>query len=186
MSRWALISDEHTQARVECILDVARELRARGVSVGGFIQQRSAPGEGPGGFELVRLAKPGERAVLAQKPAKDGVAVDDAACDYLFDDVAFKRALEWIREDAQSCELLVLDVISKMESYGHGHARSLRTALESGRVVLLGVRASELSAVVDEFQLDTDSVVSWLELPVTEAERSRFVRKLADETTAKA
>ena len=182
MTRWALISDEHSQTRIDCVLDMIRRLQEQGVSIGGFVQRRLEKTDGPGGFELTRLSQGHERVTLAQKPAVGGVAVDDAACDYVFESTAFECALTWIEEDARRCDLVVLDVISKMETYGHGHARSLRRALElaAAKVVLIGARASELNAIVDEFQLDLDAVVSYLELPVSNADRDRFVREVAE------
>ena len=55
-------------------------------------------------------------------------------------------------------DLLVLDVISKMETYGHGHAASLKAALETAgaKIVLIGVRASQLDAIVNAFALDEE------------------------------
>jgi len=178
MTRWALISDESTRSRTACLLDVVRRLRDRGVSVGGFFQRRTDDDKG---FEVIRLSDERDRVTLAQKPVKNGIVVDDAACDYVFEETAFTTARGWVEEDAKRCDLLVLDVISKMETYGHGHAESLKTALATAgdRVVLIGVRASQLNAIINAFDLDVDSVVTYLELPVPAADHERFVEELA-------
>jgi nucleoside-triphosphatase THEP1 len=178
MTRWALISDEQTQTRTACISEMVARLRRARVSVGGFIQRRTDDDKG---FELVHLLDDRECIALAQKPAISGVLVDDAACDYVFEEAAFRTARHWIEEDSRTCDLIVLDVISKMETYGHGHGASLKAALAlaADKVVLIGVRASQLDAIVSVFALDLDSVVSWLELPVSATDRERFVHDVA-------
>lgn len=180
MVRWALISEEHSEPRLACTLETVARLRRAGVSVSGFVQRRFRR-DGQHGFELLRISGGDERVEggrieLAKKPATSSAEV---TCDYDYEDGAFRRARSWIEEDARLCDCLVLDVISKMERYGRGHAGSLRLALASGKLVILCVRSSQLAEIVDEFALDVDQVVAWLELPVSEADKESFVTQVA-------
>lgn len=179
MVRWALISEEHSEPRLACVVEVVARLRRAGVSVGGFVQRRFRRDD-QHGFELLRISGESERVELARKPATSSAGSNaEVTCDYDYEDAAFRRAHTWIEEDARRCDCLVLDVISKMERYGRGHAGSLRLALTAGKLVILSVRSSQLAEIVDEFALDVDEVVAWLELPVSEADKEKFVSQVA-------
>jgi SAM-dependent methyltransferase len=96
-------------------------------------------------------------------------------CGFLFERAGFEAARAWIAEDAARAEVLVLAEVGKLESAGEGHAAALKLALESGRPVLLSVRADVLAPVVERFGL-SDAIA---ELGTAE-ELEGFVQRVAE------
>ncbi len=177
MARWAVVTGERGHNKADFVMGVAEELRAAGVRVAGYVQRRRHDGAEKG-HDLQRLST-GERILLSQ----DGVAAkgisQDAFCTYAFHVDAFARAFEWLRQDAQGAQVLVLDDISKLETQGNGHAAALAWALsQHDKVVLVSARASQLFYVVENFGLDGEPVAA-AELSAEAPEPRAFARAIA-------
>ncbi len=177
MTPWALISGEQCDPKARCALEVASELEARGISVGGVVQ-RSRGSDGAKSSELVRVAG-GARVPLAQEGIAPRGASEEAFCSYAFRLDAFAQARRWLEEDLADRRVLILGDLSKLEVAGRGHAESLRRALSLGeeRLLVLTVRTSQLGYLMGNYALESDPVAS-LQLPDGPGERRAFVDAL--------
>lgn len=165
MARWALVTAEKGVGKGPVILEVAERLREAGIRVGGFLQLSRKDAEGLKTYEVARVGRE-ERVVLAVEGIAPKGETEESFCTYAFRNESFDRAREWIEQDAPSCQVLVLDDVSKLEAMGKGHAASLRLALGTGpgTVVLIGARSPQLSYVMEAFGLD-DEPVGAVDLP---------------------
>jgi nucleoside-triphosphatase THEP1 len=185
MARWALISGDKGHDKAALALQIAERLRARGVKVGGFVQ-RSWRDEAADQkrYELVRLGKP-EKALLAVDGEVAKGPDREEFCSYAFRNDVFSLACQWMREDAQQAQVLVIGEVSKLEASGKGHASSMRVALEQddSKVVLVLARASQLFYVMESFGLSDDPLAA-LEMPADSAAIDALADQLADATLA--
>ncbi len=155
MSRWALVvgtkgSDKHARLR-----ELVERLRARGVRVGGVLQEPIDGQEEREGYVARELGGLG-RAVLARraKAQDDGDAAKQVICSYAFDAEALARARGWIARDARASDVVVIDEVSKLEVARGGHHDAIVDALAGPAIALLVVRADQLFAVMERFGLD--------------------------------
>lgn len=165
MARWAIISGSHGAENVACARALLERLRCSGIRIAGILQHKSRNERGDKRYEVIRICD-GERAILAV----DGVAArgpaEESFCSMAFHNDAFDAARRWVEEDVVGADLLILDGISKLEVSGKGHSATVERALRREDViVLLSVRASELSYVVERFALVEDDMVAAIELP---------------------
>jgi nucleoside-triphosphatase THEP1 len=180
MARWALISGESGEENAAFAMEVIERLKMDGIRIAGFVQHKSRNERGEKRYHLERLLT-GEQAILAV----DGVAAKGPSqeffCSMAFHNDAFNAANRWVKEDAAGAGLLLLDGISKLEVSGKGHSATLERALRLRRpVVLICVRASQLSYVIERFALPDDKMVAALELPADESAFEAFVGELRE------
>ena len=180
MARWALISGESGVENAACAMEVLGRLKGDGIRIAGFVQRKSRNERGEKRYHLERLST-GERAILAV----DGVAAkgpsEEFFCSMAFHNDAFDAANRWVKEDAAGADLLLLDGISKLEVSGKGHCATLEKALRLRKpVILICVRASQLSYVIERFALHDDKMVAALELPADQSAFDAFVGDLRE------
>jgi nucleoside-triphosphatase THEP1 len=132
----------------------ATELAARGLQVGGVVQE-PIERDGRRGYEARRVGGD-ERVVLAGKGAAPPGASKEALtdfCSFVFDERAFERAAGWIRAASNEADVVVIDEVSKLEVARGGHHDAVRDALGGRALVLLVVRGDQLFSVVERFEL---------------------------------
>lgn len=153
MSRWALVAGARGGEKTARVRAAVEALRARGVALGGFVQDPIDEGDARVAYEVRRLTT-GERVRMARPQGAAPAAREEEFCSMVFDGDAFDRARAWLEADAAAATVLVVDEVSKLEAAGRGHARAIERALASDKVIaLLCVRADQLFAVVERFGL---------------------------------
>jgi len=145
---------------------VIARLRARGWTVGGFLQEPLGdPGE-PEGYVLVDL-RSGERVPLARSSSTPEV------CNWSFEPQAFARAAEWCA--APELDFVFLQ-LGPLEAGGEGHWPTVtRTLAEAHAVAVLGMRPNVLARLA----LRLPDPIAGLELPVDDPGLERFVDRIA-------
>jgi nucleoside-triphosphatase THEP1 len=179
MARWAVVTYDSAVNRAAEVGDLAERLRARGLSVAGFVQEKRLDAEGHASFELLRLRHP-ERHAMGTTGGAEKKAQAEGECTFTFSPAAFARARAWLEEDAPAAQVLVLSEVSKHEVSGQGHHDALVWALglpESKKVVLVA-RANQLSYLVEKFA-PPGQPAAYLELPATPDQKAAFVEALA-------
>ncbi len=159
-------------------LELADELARRGVIVGGYFQRPISDELDRRGYDLVRVRDRDQVLPLARGTAeKPGTS---RVCSFIFSNAAFREGFAWLKEDALSARVLVIDEISKLEVKGEGHAQALDWALglAEHRILLLSVRADQLFYVVEAFGLE-DRIAGYLELPALPDDLERHASRLA-------
>lgn len=155
--RWALIVGPKGSGKTTLAARVARALTERGVSVGGVLQEASIRDGERVGFQARRVGAGGDQVPLARRGvAPEGTPPERAHefCSYVFDDGAFVQARSWVEHAADTADVVIVDEVSKLEVARGGHHDGIRGALGAGALVLLVVRADQLFAVVERFELD--------------------------------
>lgn len=140
-------------------------LRARGLRVGGLLQQPT----GDGGLLLVNIEH-GAQIALARRDERT-----PDICDLSFDGRAFAQGRRWIAES--DAEVVLLE-IGKLEARGQAHWASAADVLHGDRrrLALLCIRPDKLFDIA--YELPDPS--AGLELPASDGELARFVDALAD------
>jgi nucleoside-triphosphatase THEP1 len=157
MRRWALIVGPKGSAKSLLARRAAEALSARGVAVDGVVQEAQREGGETVAFRARRIAESGDAILLAgHGAAPQGTRAESAFpfCGYVFDVDAFARAGEWVREAARNSRVVLVDEVSKLEVARGGHHDAIRDAFTAGALVILVVRADQLFAVVERFELD--------------------------------
>ncbi|MHB8873135.1 MAG: DUF2478 domain-containing protein [Myxococcaceae bacterium] len=185
MAHWAVITYGKAVDRGAEVRELASHLRARGLSVAGFAQEKQPHPEGGALYDLVRLGK-GERLRLGGTSPKPAAADTDSKCSFSFDPAGFARAFSWLAQDAAGAQVLVLSEVSKLEAGGEGHHAALKwaLALPSPKAVVFVARAEQLSYLVEKLSPPGEPL-AYLELPSGPAEKDAFVEALAAALEAK-
>lgn len=155
--RWALIVGPKGSGKTSLAARVADALTARGVSVGGVLQEALHQDGENVGFQARRVGSSGDELPLARRGvAPVGTPPERAheLCSYVFDAEAFVRARSWVEHAANTADVVIVDEVSKLEVARGGHHDGIRSVLGSPAIVLLVVRADQLFAVVERFELD--------------------------------
>jgi tRNA (adenine37-N6)-methyltransferase len=175
-----VVSGPPGAGKTTAMLRLAELLSAGGARVGGFFQQTTVDELGRRGYDLVRFRDRSQPIVLARREAPRDQTTEAAPCPFVFSRDAFASGLAWIREDAASADVLVIDEVSKLEMGDGGHCDAVRwaLALESRPLLLLSVRADQLSAVVERFELH-DRIREHIQVPTTDAELAETARRYA-------
>ena len=152
-ARWALLIGRRASGKSSLAARVAATLGERGLAVGGVIQDAV---EEDGTCVGIRVRRIGgdEHALLARLGSAPRDGNEQAFCSFVFDNRAFAAARDWIAADASSAAVLIIDEVSKLEAARSGHCEAVERALAAAAVVVLVVRAEELSAVMERFALD--------------------------------
>jgi nucleoside-triphosphatase THEP1 len=177
-ARWALVSAERMEESTACALSVVARLEAAGIRTAGFAQHKDADAHGQKRYEVVRLHSQ-ERALLAV----DGTAAkgenEESFCSIVFHNDSFATARRWAEEDKHEAELFLLGGVGKLEVFDKGHSPLLEGLLkEDGALLLLCVRASQLSYVMERFVFPEERMVDALELPAPPHAVEGFVESL--------
>lgn len=163
--RWALISGAKGTRKSETATRLAELLGARGLTVGGVVQQSTHESDDRVLYRARRLGEPPLVIPLARRGSPPEGARPEAACtfcSFVFDRDAFTEAGGWIREAAAHADVVVIDEVSKLEVSRGGHHDAIAAALGERALVVLVVRADQLFAVVERFELE--DAVATLEL----------------------
>lgn len=179
MARWAVITYDSAVNRAAEVQALAGQLRARGLSVAGFVQEKRVGAEGQASFELQRLGRDerhpmGAAAGGEKKPAAEG------ECTFSFSPDGFARARAWLEADAAAAQVLLLSEVSKHEVSGQGHHDALAWALglPEKKLVVFVARANQLSYLVEKLKPQGEPV-AYLELPADPGLKQAFVEALA-------
>ena len=176
MAAWALIRGDKGEGKTSQARAVAARLRERGIRVGGFVQQAVQETDGTRvGYDLARIA--GGTPIPLARRGKVPQAGQVGFCSHVFEPSAFVQAREWLREEAPSAEVLIIDEVSRLETASQGHAAAVRfaLALPATRVVVLCIRAEQLFAVTEAFLGDSaGEAVATLEAAAGEDALAQF------------
>ncbi len=171
-TRWALLVGGRGVDGSSLAARAASDLEARGLRVGGVVQDPiERDGERTG--YVARRVGADESVVVARRGAAEP---GEAFCSFTFDPSAFTRAREWIGQASREADVVVIDEVSKLEVAGKGHHDAVREALAGAAIVLLVVRGDQLFAVVERFELGEP--VATLEA-ADEGSYARFVDAVA-------
>jgi len=154
-ARWALLVGRKGEGKSSAASWVAAELAARGVAVGGFVQEAIEEDDERVGYRARGLGRP-DSVVVARRGSPPRGAEDGALlsfCSFVFDNDAFRQARGWLQGDLVEAGVVVIDEVSKLEVARGGHHDAILDALAGGAVVLLVVRADQLFSVVERFDL---------------------------------
>jgi nucleoside-triphosphatase THEP1 len=177
-ARWALISAERIEESTACALSIVARLKAVGIRTAGFSQHKSTNAHGQKHYEVVRLHSH-ERALLAVDGTSAKGENETFFCSLVFHNDSFATARRWVEEDKHEAELLLLGGVGKLEVFDKGHSRLLEGLLkEDGALLLLCVRASQLSYVMERFSFPEERMVDALELPAPPHAVDGFVESL--------
>jgi len=181
MARWAVVTYGSEVNRSAEVRALAGQLRARGLSVAGFAQEKRLDAEGRASFELLRLGRDERRPLGATGGAEaKAKAAAQGECTFAFSADAFACARAWLEEDAKQAQVLLLSEVSKLEAGGEGHYGALVWALglAESKVVVFVARANQLSYLVEKLKPGGDPV-AYLELPSAGPEKEAFLQTLA-------
>jgi len=148
-----IVAGDIGAGKTQAGLRLARSLQEAGLRVGGILAPRLFERGETTGYNALDVAK-GEDAPFARSDPPGqmvgrfyvrpgGLAFADRA----------------IRDAAEHAEVVLIDEVGRWELAGAGHAPALRTALSSGAVPVLFVRAELVEAVVERFGLHGAAVV---------------------------
>lgn len=160
---WALVAGGKGAGKSSTAARVADLLAARGVVVGGVIQEALLEDGDRVAYRARRLGHPSDGVLLARRGAPPEGARTDALstfCSFVFDAAAFATAAGWVRQATTECDVVIVDEVSKLEASGGGHHDAIRDALAGSALVILVVRADQLFAVVERFELE-DAVATF-------------------------
>ncbi len=169
MAKVFLVYGARGAGKTSTTLRLADALLGRGIQVGGFFQRTTTDDLDRRGYDLVRVRDRNQSLPLA-RPGGTEQPGTSTVCSFSFSQEAFAGGLAWLKHDAESARVLVIDEISKLEVRGEGHAQTLRWALglDDSIFLLLSVRGDQLYYVVEAFGLE-ECVVGYLEIPVDHA-----------------
>ena len=161
-------------------LRLAELLQTRGLRVGGFFQRSTRDALDRRGYDLVRLPNRAEVIHLARPGSARDPLSESTICSLAFSRDALNEGLRWLREDAAWANVLVIDEISKLEVVGEGHCEALRwaLALPDDILLLLSVRADQLTYAVERFEL-VDRIRGYVELPAMDAQLEDMAGRLS-------
>jgi nucleoside-triphosphatase THEP1 len=120
------------------LISLAEAAVQAGLRVGGFVQKRvDITGNLSNAYDIVRL-QTGEALRIATR---------NASRQFEFDDTAFQKAFDWIREELPSSQLILIDEIGLLESDGDGHAETLAFILEqqNPKTICMSLREKKAS-----------------------------------------
>lgn len=155
--RWALIAGAKGAGKSGTATQIVELLEARGLTVGGVIQEATHEGDERVLYRARRLGEPPLAIPLARRGSAPEGARPEAVCSFcsfVFDSDAFVEAGRWVREAAARSDVVVIDEVSKLEVSRGGHHDAIEAALGERALVVLVVRADQLFAVVERFGLD--------------------------------
>ncbi|HNS95334.1 MAG TPA: helix-turn-helix domain-containing protein [Polyangiaceae bacterium] len=154
--RWTILARD----RAEQMLDLVDVLRHRGVSVGGFLQLPSGPASAkPMGYDLFRLRHP-ERLPIAERNLTGRRNQGERFCELTFHKNALVRACEWLREDVETSDVLIVDGVGRLEQRGQGLFPALAWARMQPRstMIVLSSRWNRVPQVTQRLALSGPQV----------------------------
>lgn len=186
--RWALLSGAKGTGKTTRLLAVVERLRARGVRVGGVVQEGvepaggGAPAEGRSGY-VAREVDGAARLVIARlaRASDDQDPEAQRVCSFAFDAHALAEARRWVARDAAECDVVVIDEVSKLELGRGGHHDAILAALAGRALTLLCVRADQLFGVMERFGLDAPAAALELGAEGEAGDLDAFVEALLKE-----
>ena len=171
MNPWAVVVGHSRTGKEDALREVVAGLSAAGRRVAGFIQVRLVREDRVYAYDVEDTA--GERRLRIAEAGKD-----PEVCDYGFVPEAFQQARKWtLGEDAE----VVLVEVGKLEAGGQGHWPTFEAALNGPpRVVIAAIRPDLLAS----FVLRLADPFAALETPANPDDVQRFVKTIAERTTA--
>lgn len=185
MARWAAIIGgkgigKSSTARL--VVSMLGKTACGGVKlqVGGFVQHGFTDELDRKCYDLHRIATPCVVA-LARPMSAQAPQDKETVCSFSFNDEAFLEARSWMEHDIATCDVVLIDEVSKLEAMGKGHHDAIVQALAARKdlVVVLSIRAGQLFYVVERYGLQDDAVAV-LELPSSDDELNQFVADIAE------
>ncbi|MCL2725597.1 MAG: DUF2478 domain-containing protein [Polyangiaceae bacterium] len=155
--RWALIVGGKGTGKSTTAARVADMLTSRGIAVGGVIQEAVHENGERIAYRAHRVGNSKSGVIIARRGAPPEGAKTNALrefCSLVFDDDAFATAGTWVRQAMSACDIVIVDEVSKLEVSGGGHHDAIRDALAGHALAILVVRADQLFAVVEKFELE--------------------------------
>jgi nucleoside-triphosphatase THEP1 len=180
MANVFLVYGARGAGKTTAALQLADELARRGINVGGYFQRTTTDELDRRGYDLVRVRDRNQTLPLARPGGVEHPGTS-TVCSFSFSQEAFSAGLEWLKQDAPSARVLVIDEISKLEARGEGHAQALRWSLDldDETLLLLSVRGDQLFYVVEAFAL-MDRVAGYLEIPAASGEIAAQAEQLVN------
>lgn len=146
---------------------IADAARSAGIAVGGFSQERVDSGETIA-YDLVRWN--GERVKIGERSGDS---------TFRFEDSVFDAAREWLREDALSARLFLMDELGKREAAGGGHVPALQELLASrpDTVIVAVIRKDKLTEIKELFPVEEENV---LDVEADGGRKEEFLQKIIE------
>ncbi len=173
VNSWALVVGASGAARRSLVDRLARRLAERGLVVAGAVQEAVIEGGERAGYVARRLGGD-ERCPIARHSTAAPGPSEEAYCSFLFDATGFSAARRWLAEDGARADVLFIDEVSRFEAAGRGHHDAIRAALAGRALPILSVRADQLFAVIERFDLD-EPVASLDAARIDDAAEAAFV-----------
>ncbi|HPA80629.1 MAG TPA: nucleoside-triphosphatase [Thermoanaerobaculales bacterium] len=179
MAKVFLIYGPRGAGKTSTTIRLADELSRRGIDVGGYFQRTTTDDLDRRGYDLVRFRDHTQTLPLARPGGVDKPGTS-TVCSFSFSQEAFAAGIEWLKQDAPSSQVLVIDELGKLEARGEGHAQALRWALGLGddKVLLQSVRGDMLFYVVENYGLE-GRVAGYMEIPAAAEELAAQAEQLA-------
>lgn len=156
---WATIVGQRDDGRMRFAAEVASELRRRGLSVQGFVEEPFEVDGERKGWDLVRISDEARRPLARRSPEPN-------LCGYHFSEAVFDEARAELDEAAD----VTLLTAGKLEAQGQGHWPAIESAMRS-RVAVLLIRPHLLS----RFAVALPDPIAALELPAPSEAIGAFV-----------
>jgi len=135
------VTGVRSSGKTTLLLELGKRLEQAGWKVGGIRQERVEEEGVAVSYRVVRWN--GDQGRI--------VARGESGRGFSFDHEAFAEAAKWILEDAEKCDLLIVDELGLLEAQGGGHAPALHAVMTGEHIPRLAVslrkdKREELSA----------------------------------------
>ncbi|MBU0508297.1 DUF2478 domain-containing protein [bacterium] len=162
------ITGEIGRGKSTLLCRIADAAESAGFEVGGFFQERREGSEnGAVAYELVRW-RDGQRVKLGRRDGESG---------FRFEEGVFAEAQRWLREDAGTARLILIDELGKKEAVGGGHFPAVQELLRSDPVatVVAVLRKDKISELAELFPVAAESL---LDLDTSDEESARLFMEM--------
>ena len=125
---------------------------ALGIDCGGFLQLRVEDRPAHAVAYQIKRLRTGRELTIAQRRQSE--------CFEFFED-AFIASRQWVLEEQDSCELMILDELGKLEANGDGHAESVEAlrSVSPTRVIVVSLRKDALDVLCKRFHIPPQHVL---------------------------
>jgi len=165
------VTGKRLRGKTTLLRTISQEASNRGISVGGFVQERFNDIENRiKGFKVVSLTT-SEEIVIAERK------VDEP---YVFNEDAFKAAASWLARDAECCQLLLVDEMGMLEANDDGHAPAVLSMMSKhpGKVWVMTLRKDILDVLMERFWIAKENLI---DLDDKAADREGFINRVISE-----
>ncbi len=168
---WVALVGRREEGRAVAALHVVEHLRARGVPLGGFLQQPVFTSDAA---DAEAVAYEAQSLRTGQRVRVASHGFDPTLCDWSFDPEAFERARGWVLEPEAHVSFIEL---GPLEARGEGHLPAAHAALTGpARLLVFCIRPHVLASI----GLELPDPVDGLELPEEAADVDAFAARVAE------